>query len=58
MKQMFSGPGPGVIWGAGVGMIFGAVFGNPGAGMILGAACGLVLGRAAADRNNDRSDDQ
>ncbi len=34
----------GIVFGAGVGMIFGAAFGNPGVGLVLGAGFGLLIG--------------
>lgn len=34
----------GIVWGAGIGMIFGAVLGKPGIGLVIGAGAGLILG--------------
>jgi hypothetical protein len=34
----------GIVWGAGIGMIFGAALGNPGIGLVIGAGAGLILG--------------
>lgn len=38
------GKAPGVIIGAGIGIVFGAAFGSPGTGMVIGAAIGLAGG--------------
>ena len=51
-------PGVGVVTGAGIGMIVGAVFDDPGTGLVLGAAVGLAAGVFTRRSGRDGSSDE
>ena len=50
--------GIGLVFGSGIGITFGPLFGEVGLGLVFGSAIGLMLGAIAYSLSKSKSDDE